>query len=109
MIISKTPGKPLITVTLLAVLLTACGQSEGPPPAPDSSDASSYTIAANNEFTKYLDLANRQDFEDASKGLIAKAPDVPIKDNSGAVIWDASNYNYIPPVKAQYAQRAVQG
>ncbi len=93
--ISKSRITPLISATLFAALLSACDRSEGPPPVAEGSDATSYTVAANNEFTKYLDLANQQDFEDASKGLIAKAPSVPIKDSEGTVVWDASNYDYI--------------
>jgi alkyl sulfatase BDS1-like metallo-beta-lactamase superfamily hydrolase len=95
MTISNSLSRAFIPATLLTVLLTACGGSEGPPPVPDSSDATSYTVAVNNEFAKNLDLGNQQDFEDASKGLIAKAPSVPIKNSSGEVIWDASNYDYI--------------
>ena len=95
MITSTALSKSLVSVTFFALCLTACGRSDGPPPVPESSEATSYTVAVNNEFAKNLDLADQQDFEDASKGLIAQAPSTPIKDGEGTVIWDAASYDYI--------------
>ena len=60
-----------------------------------ASDATPYTAAINREFSENLNLADQQDFQDASKGLIASAPSTPIRDQSGKVIWDASRYDYI--------------
>tara|TARA_R110001599_G_scaffold353859_1_gene600509 strand:- start:8246 stop:10234 length:1989 start_codon:yes stop_codon:yes gene_type:complete len=89
------PGSTLVAIAIFASLLTACGLSEQPPPVAAGSEATSYTVAINNEFAENLDLANQQDFEDASKGLIAAAPSVPVTDKSGTLIWDVSSYDYI--------------
>jgi len=92
---SQALARPLFSVTFFAILVTACSRPEGPPPAAISSDATAYTAAINREFSERLDLADPQDFEDASKGLIASAPNTPIRDKSGSVIWDVSQYDYI--------------
>jgi alkyl sulfatase BDS1-like metallo-beta-lactamase superfamily hydrolase len=41
---------------------------------------------------KTLDFADRQDFEDASRGLVARPDTLTIKDDSGHVVWDMESY-----------------
>jgi len=85
----------VVTLGCSALLLSACGQSGAPPSVPDSSDATSFTLAANSEMAASLDLADQQDFVDAARGLVAAAPDAPVLDGSGSVIWDPASYGYI--------------
>lgn len=66
-----------------------------PPPVPDDSEATSYTVAANQKFVEMLDLDDQEDFEQASKGLIEAAPMDPVKDSLGNVIFDPSKYDFI--------------
>ncbi|MEM8564303.1 MAG: MBL fold metallo-hydrolase, partial [Pseudomonadota bacterium] len=86
--------KTIATVIVSMFFLVACDRSAPLPPA-EGSDATSYTIAVNNEFAKNLNLDDQEGFEDASRGLIAEAPAVPIKDNDGKVIWDATDYDFV--------------
>ncbi len=85
----------VLSLACAALFLSACGQSGPPPPVPDSSEATSYTVAANSSIARTLDLADQQDFADADRGLIATAPDTPVLDSSGTVIWDPASYGYI--------------
>ena len=84
-----------ITPACSLLLLSACGQSGSPPPVPESSEATSYTVAANTDIARKLDLADQQDFADAGRGLVAAAPDTPLTDRSGSVIWDPASYGFI--------------
>ena len=84
-----------ITPAYSLLFLSACGQSGSPPPVPKSSEATSYTVAANTEIARNLDLADQQDFADAGRGLVAAAPDTPLTDRSGSVIWDPASYGFI--------------
>lgn len=76
------------------ILLAGC-ESDAPPPVPESSEATSYTVAHNRKFAEFLDLGDQDGFEDAKRGLIAAAPDEPVKDTEGEVIWDPRNYAFI--------------
>ncbi|MEM8661674.1 MAG: alkyl sulfatase dimerization domain-containing protein [Pseudomonadota bacterium] len=86
--------KIFAVIIVPALLLAGCDRSAPLPPA-EGSDATSYTIAVNNEFANSLNLDDQEGFEDASRGLIAEAPAVPIKDNDGKVIWDAADYDFV--------------
>ena len=86
--------KRTLVATTIAIGLAACGD-DGPPPAPVDSEATSFTLAVNREYAEKLDLDEQQGFEDASRGLIAEAPAIPIKDTDGTVIWDASEYDFV--------------
>lgn len=75
----------LYASTLLAVLaLLACDS----PATETAKAASEHTRAANAAVYEQLDFANRSDFEDADRGLIAATPDLRIEDKDGNVVWD---------------------
>lgn len=90
-----TLSKTLALAACIALCAVACGRSDSPPPPPASSEATSYTVAVNTGFSEKLDLQDKQDFEDASKGLIAAAPATPVVDGTGKVIWDQASYDFI--------------
>lgn len=52
------------------------------------------TLAAHAKLGKTLPFSNRQDFEDASRGLIAPAPR-QIANADGRVIWDTSEFAFV--------------
>jgi len=56
---------------------------------------SQFTLQANTKVKEKLKLLDPQDFEQANKGLIAKAPLIPIVDKNGKVVWDNQAYNFI--------------
>lgn len=58
-------------------------------------DASSTTARANQQVGTSYDLASKQDFEDASRGLVARLPDGIVKDAKGNVVWDANQFAFL--------------
>ncbi|MPY23231.1 MBL fold metallo-hydrolase [Shewanella psychropiezotolerans] len=60
--------------------------------ATQSKPASQYTKVANAAVLKALPFSDRQDFEDAQRGFIAKPDTVTIKDSQGNVVWDLEQY-----------------
>ena len=61
-----------------------------------SKDASDATRAANEEVLEQLPFEDRQDFEDAARGLIAPLPDDGvIRGEDGQVVWDLSRFDFL--------------
>jgi alkyl sulfatase BDS1-like metallo-beta-lactamase superfamily hydrolase len=54
--------------------------------------ASATTIAANKALADSLNFADKQDFEDAQRGLIDAPATLTIKNDKGAVVWDLESY-----------------
>lgn len=93
--------RPSAATGLLAclVLLGACERPPAPAPtAPagtqGNTDATDATRRANAEVARTLDLADPRDFEDASRGLIARDEALLIRADDGRVIWDPSVYAF---------------
>jgi alkyl sulfatase BDS1-like metallo-beta-lactamase superfamily hydrolase len=94
---------------LVATILWAgCGENESPPAEPAAAtgtetepDAeghvppSARTTAANAEVAASLPLGDRQDFEDAERGLVGRDPSVLVKSAAGAKIWDSRDYDFV--------------
>jgi alkyl sulfatase BDS1-like metallo-beta-lactamase superfamily hydrolase len=58
--------------------------------------ASEFTIKANQNVLHTVPFNDKQDFEDAQRGFIAKPDTLTIKDDKGNVVWDLEQYkNYI--------------
>ncbi|MBU2511525.1 MBL fold metallo-hydrolase [bacterium] len=53
------------------------------------------TIQANAKFGQELLLHDRQDFEDAQRGLIARDSDLRVDDAEGQVIWNQPAYEFM--------------
>lgn len=60
-----------------------------------SMPATSFTKKANLEMYDYLNFDDRQDFLDANRGFIAPLEAKIIKDDSGEVVWDIEQLNYL--------------
>ena len=58
------------------------------PPKP----ASAETIKSNQDFVKNLPWTDKEDFTNASKGLIDRPDSLIIKDSNGHVVWDMETY-----------------
>ncbi|WAG07249.1 MBL fold metallo-hydrolase [Aeromonas jandaei] len=54
--------------------------------------ASEFTIKANQGVLHTLPFNDKQDFEDAQRGFIAKPDTLTIKDDKGNVVWDLEQY-----------------
>ncbi|MDH4612456.1 alkyl sulfatase dimerization domain-containing protein [Pseudomonas sp. BN102] len=81
--------KCLTSAGLVAALLSAAVAQAAPAPAKPASDA---TRAANQAVLAALPFSDRQDFENAQRGFIAKPETLTIKDASGKVVWDLESY-----------------
>ncbi len=57
--------------------------------------ASEQTKSANAAVLGQLPFANREDFELASRGLIAKLPSTVIRAADGRVVWDMDQYGFL--------------
>ena len=78
----------------LTLLLAACGgdeQSTGT----SSSTATAHTMAINAEIAKQLPLDDQQDFEDATRGLIASQKPLVVKNADGNALWDMEKYAFV--------------
>lgn len=82
------PIRPFALAAALAVLSTAAQAHEPKPPT-------AFTAQANQRFGAALALGQPQDFEDASRGLVARMPEGPIKDAQGNTVWDGRQFAFI--------------
>ncbi len=58
--------------------------------------ASDVTQASNNKVLQELNFGNRQDFEDANRGLIAPLPNGGIiRNDKGEIVWDLSRWDFL--------------
>jgi alkyl sulfatase BDS1-like metallo-beta-lactamase superfamily hydrolase len=57
--------------------------------------ATAATASANQAFGKTLTLNDKQDFEDATRGLLATLAGPVVKGADGKVVWDAKRYDFI--------------
>ncbi|WP_262522405.1 MBL fold metallo-hydrolase [Acinetobacter pittii] len=58
-------------------------------------DASPITKKYQEDFKKDLNFSDKQDFIDATRGLIASFPNGKIVDKAGKVVWDLKSYEFI--------------
>jgi alkyl sulfatase BDS1-like metallo-beta-lactamase superfamily hydrolase len=86
---------PTFAAALLAVslLVVAATPARAQPVAPHG--ATDATKAANARVLERLPFADRQDFEFAHRGFIARPKSLVIRDASGKVVWDMDSYGFI--------------
>lgn len=94
----KSYLKTLITVPAITLAMTACdsapqleqGSNEQGHTAPTE-----VTLKANQAFIEKRPFANRSDFENATKGLIAQEESLVIPHLKGGVVWNMPEYDFI--------------
>jgi len=57
--------------------------------------ATAATIQANDKLRNYLDFSDRRDFDDSRRGFIADLPSPVIKGQTGNVVIDLSQYDFL--------------
>ncbi len=77
----------------LWLLVSASGAFAQSPPPPGS--VAKATAAANAAVAAQLPLDDPSDFEDARRGRLAQIEGGVIRNNKGAVIWDANSFDFI--------------
>jgi alkyl sulfatase BDS1-like metallo-beta-lactamase superfamily hydrolase len=61
----------------------------------DPGSASEYTLAAYARALSELPFEDREDFEDARRGLIATVPNLVLRDERGRIVWDMDSYAFV--------------
>jgi alkyl sulfatase BDS1-like metallo-beta-lactamase superfamily hydrolase len=96
-----TLSRPILT-SLMAGLAIALSGCDTPNTSLDSSaDAQGHsaptaaTAAHNEQIAKQLPFADRQDFADAERGLIASEDNLLISDKEGNIVWNQNAYKFI--------------
>lgn len=89
-----------IAMALAAIaLLSACGVDPEPrdvsPGSQGNTPASSATATKNRALAVLLDLDDRRDFDNATRGLVAAADPLVVRMQDDSVIWDSSAYEFI--------------
>jgi alkyl sulfatase BDS1-like metallo-beta-lactamase superfamily hydrolase len=58
-------------------------------------EATEATKKANTSVLKILPFSNKEDFDDAQRGFIAKLSSTVIRDAQGKVVWDMDQYSFL--------------
>lgn len=58
-------------------------------------DASEHTRTLHSALLAELPFEDREDFEDARRGLIAAAPNLAVRDAHGRTAWDVDGYAFV--------------
>jgi alkyl sulfatase BDS1-like metallo-beta-lactamase superfamily hydrolase len=66
-----------------------------PVEAAERGGATELTQQFNAAIAQKLPFHDRQDFEDAARGLVATAPAVIIRDSDGSTVWDMTQYDFL--------------
>lgn len=98
------PARRVAAALVASIALGGPGPTAGAAPAPDGpallapKPASAATIAANRKMAESLPFDDRQDFDDARRGLIEAPSPLTIRNARGNAVWDLEAYkNYIGP------------
>ena len=78
--------KPALLIALFVSLAAPASSATGAKPA------TAHTKKENAAVLKALPFSDREDFENAQRGFIAKPDTVTIKDAQGNVVWDLEQY-----------------
>lgn len=90
-----------ILVTCIALHLSACGKQavevavDGDADQQGHSAPTAYTVEVNQAVASSLPLADRQDYEDATRGFMGSDPEVVVRDESGELVWNIPAYDFI--------------
>ena len=86
---------------LAFIMLTACDKAA--PPLPPAADADAYgstpateiTAKLNRQVLETLPFSDRGDFEEATRGLIARPDALKIAGPNGGVAWEPATYDFV--------------
>ncbi len=87
MLLRRTALPALLTLLMLTALQSTLAQVPGAPASPA-------TAQANAAWLQTLPFGDRQDFEDARRGLVARFPEGAIHGADGRVAWDFNAYAF---------------
>ena len=79
-------SRQLLPLAISTLVLSSSAVGEQP------KGATAVTKLTNSQVLNRYDFSDKQDFADASRGLIAATPDLVVKDPNGKVVWDMQVY-----------------
>ena len=79
----------------LSVVIAACAQDAEPPLSTDGNAPSSHTVSKQESLRVQLPFDDRRDFEEHSHGLVAVPDFRRITDESGGLVWDIGQYDFL--------------
>lgn len=89
----------ILVLLIFFLIFLGCGKDKidsGPnADAQGHTSPTEATAQSNTEFGKKLDFNDQQDFENAQRGLIARDPDLRIKNAQGEFIWNQPAYEFM--------------
>ena len=93
---SRNWQQALLIFPLLLALI-ACQQepADSSLGAQGNTPATQQTASTNAKVSAELNLAEQQDFDNATRGLIAAAPSLQVMGANGSPIWDMPAYDFI--------------
>ena len=84
------------TAFWLAIVAAHCGATvANGQDAPPIGVATESTRIANTTVAAELPLADRRDFDNATRGLLAQIPDGIIRADDGRIVWNAGGYDFL--------------
>ncbi|MBT4519615.1 MAG: MBL fold metallo-hydrolase [Halieaceae bacterium] len=91
----KSISPALMSTLPLCLALAGCEPSATLDNSDDSYAPSTATVAHNQQVLKDLPFTDRQDFENARRGLIASEPGLQIHSETGDLVWDMRSFDFI--------------
>ena len=88
-------NKPIPLLSALLVASTLFGASSHAQQAAQSKPATPVTVRANDAAAKAMTMNDKQDFEDATRGLMAQLKDPLVKAADGRGVWDTQRYDFV--------------
>ena len=81
----------ILVILAVSILITGVRGAE----MTERKEATVHTGEVNDSFLEKLDFSNDEDFEDASRGFIAKLEDPVIRDARGRTVWNLNQYAFL--------------
>jgi len=91
----KNGGKLLHLCFARLVLFALALMINIPVEAAQPGDAAKLTQQYNAAVAQTLPFHDRQDFEDAARGLVARPPAAVIRDSAGRIVWNMTQYDFL--------------
>ena len=88
----RTTALATALMTLAVGAPAAMADQPATPAAELTKPATAFTKAANEALLKELPFDDKSDFDDATRGLVARPETLTIKDAKGNVVWDLERY-----------------
>jgi len=85
----------MYTAAILAIISTACAPESSSVNHGESNAPSSFTIARQEALRDSLPFDDRRDFDEQSRGFIAAPSYRRIDDESGKLVWDIGQYDFL--------------